>query len=138
MYGNERLPGVEVSEQFRYEGSIWRGAVESTWFKHSALAIAEGAEPEAVPEGTILKEVAGELVPIEAADISATGTPLFILADKTAKTGAKVLVGTHGQVDKAKLYVGTTIFADLTDEQKLALDSQLRTSGFMLVNVLEG
>ncbi|MBR2207519.1 MAG: hypothetical protein IJ859_01785 [Synergistaceae bacterium] len=34
MYGNEKLPGVEVSEQYRVaEGSVWRGFYESTWFK---------------------------------------------------------------------------------------------------------
>ena len=34
MYGNERLPGIATSDTYRFEGSLWRGYTEATWFKH--------------------------------------------------------------------------------------------------------
>ena len=56
MYGNERLPGVSVSETYRAKGSIWQGAPESTWFKTVSV---NGSEEEgtAISAGTIMKEL---------------------------------------------------------------------------------
>ena len=141
MYGNTRLPGVEVSSDFRDEGSIWRGATESTWFKIVNTSLS-AEEANAISLGTIMKEDAatGTYSPISEADISSTlpGARLVIVADSTAVEGASVLVGTHGQVDKARLIIGEKTFTELTDEQKINLNTQLEAWGFLLVNVIQG
>lgn len=150
MYGNNTLPGVAVSDTYRLKGSIWRGYVQSTWFK---LVQVNGSEEEAsaISVGTIMKQATdGSYTPITTADIiSATanlpGVRLAIVADKTAKTGtttgseatpSTVLVGISGTVDKAKLLVGETAFDDLTDEQKINLNTQLEAWHFQLVEVM--
>ena len=159
MYGNERLPGVSVSESYRAKGSIWQGAPESTWFKTVSV---NGSEAEGTPisAGAIMKELAdGSYTPITESDIVSAeadlpGVRLAIVADKSAKTGtttttgegadavteatpSSVLVGVCGKVDKAKLYVGDKAFTELTDEQKIGLNLQLEAWGFMLVNVMQ-
>ena len=159
MYGNEKLPGVSVSETYRAKGSIWQGAPESTWFKTVSV---NGSEEEgtAISAGTIMKELTdGSYTPITESDIVSAvadlpGVRLAIVADKSAKTGttsttgegaeavteatpSSVLVGTCGKVDKAKLFVGDKAFTELTDEQKIGLNLQLEAWGFMLVNVMQ-
>ena len=154
MYGNERLPGVAVSEQFRNENSIWQGYTQATWFK---IVRVNGSEAADIPVGTIMKEVAedGSYTPIAAGDIvSATadlpGVRLAIVADKSAKTGttktvegeavsepSSVLVGIAGVVDKSKLYVGDKAFSELNDTQKINLNTQLEAWHFQLVNVTQ-
>lgn len=148
MYGNKTLPGIEASDTLRYEGSIWRGPTESTWFKHAKFSGA-GEEPVNIQAGTIVKEdsATGYYAPIAEGDIASLSGKLAIVADYTAKSGSttdgeislsNVLVGVCGQVDKAKLYVGEKLFTDLTDEQKISLNSKLEASGFLLVNVIQG
>ena len=159
MYGNDRLPGVAVSESYRSKGSIWQGAPEATWFKTVSV---NGSEEEGAPisAGTIMKQISGgSYTPIAVSDIVSTvanlpGVRLAIVADKSAKTGttttsgeegeevteavpSTVLVGICGVVDKAKLYVGDTAFTELTDEQQVDLSLQLEAWGFMLVNVMQ-
>lgn len=159
MYGNERLPGVSVSETYRAKGSIWQGAPESTWFKTVSV---NGSDTEgtAISAGAIMKELTdGTYAPIAESDIVSAvadlpGVRLVIVADKSAKTGtttttgegseavteskpSSVLVGTCGKVDKAKLFVGDKAFTELTDEQKIGLTLQLAAWGFMLVNVMQ-
>lgn len=159
MYGNERLPGVSVSEPYRLKGSIWQGALESTWFKTVSV---NGSEEEgtAISVGTIMKELAdGTYTPITESDIVSAvadlpGVRLAIVADKSATTGttkktgegadavtevtpSTVLVGISGKVDKAKLFVGETAFIELTDEQKVGLNLQLEAWGFLLLNVMQ-
>ena len=159
MYGNERLPGVSVSESYRAKGSIWQGAPESTWFKTVSVNGSE-SEGTAISAGTIMKEIAdGSYTPIAESDIVSAvadlpGVRLVIVADKSAKTGtttttgegadavtettpSSVLIGICGKVDKAKLYVGNKTFIELTDEQKIGLNLQLEAWGFMLVNVMQ-
>ena len=160
MYGNDRIPGVSLSEPYRSNGSIWQGAPESTWFK---IVGVNGTEEEgaALEAGTILKQVdGGNYAVLTASDIISVvgnlpGARLAIVADKTAKTGtskttgegddavteaeaSNVLVGVCGKVDKAKLYVGDTVFTELTDAQQVSLSTQLEAWGFMLVNVMQG
>ena len=159
MYGNERLPGVSVSESYRAKGSIWQGAPESTWFKTVSV---NGSDAEGTPisAGAIMKELTdGSYMPIAESDIipavaDLPGVRLAIVADKSAKTGttsttgegseavteitpSSVLVGVCGKVDKAKLYVDDKAFTELTDEQKIGLNLQLEAWGFMLVNVMQ-
>ena len=155
MYGNTKLPGVSVSETYKVsKGSIWRGYPEATWFKAVNVNGTDGAE---IPLGTIMKELAanGSYTPIAETDIiTATanlpGARLAIVADHTAKTGttaevdgeteatpASVLVGISGIIDKAKLFVGDKAFTELTDAQKIALNTQLEAWGFQLVNVVQ-
>ncbi len=160
MYGNERLPGVSVSETYEAKGSIWQGAPESTWFKTVSVNGSD-AEGIAIKAGTIMKELTdGSYTPIvESEFVSGSvaelpGERLVIVADKSAKTGtttttgegtdavtettpSSVLVGVCGKVDKAKLYVGDKAFTELTDEQKIGLNLQLEAWGFMLVNVMQ-
>lgn len=159
MYGNERLPGVSVSETYRAKGSIWQGAPESTWFK-TVNVNGSDAEGTAIKAGTIMKELTdGSYTPITESDIVSAvadlpGVRLAIVADKSAKTGtisttgegaetvtettpSSVLVGISGKVDKARLYVGDKAFTELTDEQKIWLNLQLEAWGFMLVNVMQ-
>lgn len=159
MYGNERLPGVAVSETYRAKGSIWQGAPEATWFKIVSVNGSE-AEGTAISAGTIMKQIDdGSYTPITTADIVSTvgdlpGVRLAIVADKTAKTGtttttgegaeavteatpSSVLVGTCGKVDKAKLFVGETAFTELPDEQQRGLNLQLEAWSFLLVNVMQ-
>ena len=159
MYGNEKLPGVSVSETYRAKGSIWQGAPESTWFKTVSVNGSD-AEGTAIPVGAIMKEnTDGSYTPIIESDIVSAvadlpGVRLAIVADKNAKTGtttttgegadavtettpSSVLVGVCGKVDKAKLYVGEKAFTELTDEQKIGLNLQLEAWGFMLVNVMQ-
>ena len=159
MYGNERLPGVSVSETYRAKGSIWQGAPESTWFKAVSVNGSE-AEGTAILAGAIMKELTdGSYTPITESDIVSAmadlpGVRLAIVADKSAKTGtttttgegseavtettpSSVLVGVCGKVDKAKLYIGDKAFTELTDERKIGLNLQLEAWGFMLVNVMQ-
>ena len=133
MYGNEKLPGFEGSEQYRYEGSIWCGSPESTWFKVVKIS-------GDVKQGSIVKEdsATGVYSPIAVADIiSATaalpGVRLGIVADKNPEETA--LIGIQGQIDKNKLLIGETAFSELTDEQKINLNTQLEAWGFQLLNV---
>ena len=134
MYGNEKLPGVEVSEQYRVaEGSVWRGSYESTWFK----VVKVSGE---VKKGLIVKEngMTGVYSPIAADDIiTATanlpGVRLGIVADKKAEGTA--LIGIQGQVDSNKLFIGDTAFSGLPDNQKINLNTQLEAWGFQLIDV---
>ena len=159
MYGNERLPGVAVSENYRAKGSIWQGAPEATWFKTVSV---NGSEEEGVPisTGTIMKElIDGTYTPIVESDIVSVvanlpGVRLAIVADKSAKTGTTtttgegaetvteavssgVLVGICGKVDKNRLLIGDKAFTELTDTQKINLNIQLEAWGFMLVEVMQ-
>ena len=154
MYGNEKLPGVAVSEQFRNESSIWQGYTQATWFK---IVQVNGNESVDIPAGTIMKELAddGSYTPISESDIlsdaaSLPGVRLAIVADKSAKSGStvtvdeetvsvpsSVLVGIMGVVDKAKLYVGDKAFSELTDSQMINLNTQLEAWHFQLVNVTQ-
>ena len=147
MYGNERLPGVAVSETYRSNGTIWQGAPEATWFKTVEVKGTEGTGTD-IPIGTIMKELEdGSYAPIEESDIVSAvadlpGSRLVIVADKTAKTGTEsesssVLVGTCGKVDRARVYVADKAFPDLTEEQRIGLNLQLEAWGFMLVNVIQ-
>ena len=69
MYGNEKLPGVSVSETYRAKGSIWQGAPESTWFKTVSVN-GSGEEGTAISAGTIMKELTdGSYTPIAESDI---------------------------------------------------------------------
>ena len=155
MHGNETLPGVSVSETYRSKGSIWQGAPEATWFK-AVKVNGSDAEGAIILAGTIMKQLTdGTYAPIAESDIvsEVSGLPgvrLAVVADKSAKTGtttttgsgteavpSSVLVGVCGVVDKAKLYVGTTPFTDLTEEQGISLSLQLEAWGFMLVNVTQ-
>ena len=154
MYGNDILPGVNVSDTYRDKGSIWRGYTEATWFK---VVQVNGSTEEAVSirEGTIMKELAadGSYTPITASDIVSSnanlpGSRLAIVADKNAKTGttktttegteatsSSVLVGIQGHVDKARIFVGDTPFTELSNSQQISLNSQLEAWNFLLVNV---
>ncbi|MBQ6969615.1 MAG: hypothetical protein IJR43_07205 [Synergistaceae bacterium] len=154
MYGNEKLPGVAVSEQFRYDNSIWQGYTQATWFK---VVKVNGTDGAAIKAGTIMKEVAadGSYTPISESDILSAisdlpGVRLAIVADKTAKTGtastvdgetvpeaSSVLVGISGVVDRSKLYVGDTAFTELTEAQQISLNTQLEAWNFQLVNVMQ-
>lgn len=151
MYGNDRLPGVAVSETYRNKGSIWQGAPEATWFKTVGVKGTEGTGTD-IPVGTIMKELEdGSYAPIEESDIVSLvadlpGARLVIVADKTAKTGttvdgeevsSSVLVGTCGKVDRARVYVADKAFSDLTEVQRLGLNLQLEAWGFQLVNVMQ-
>ena len=135
MYGTEKIPGIEISEQYRYEGSIWRGYPESTWFK----AVKISGE---IKQGSIVKEnsATGEYAPITISDIiadtsSLPGERLGIVADKDAKVTA--LIGIQGQVDLNKLLIGETRFPELTEAQKINLNTQLEAWGFQLIDVKE-
>ena len=147
MYGNERLPGVAVSETYRSNGTIWQGAPEATWFKTVEVKGTEGTGTD-IPIGTIMKELEdGSYTPIEESDIVSAvadlpGSRLVIVADKTAKTGTEsesssVLVGTCGKVDRARVYVADKAFPDLTEAQRIGLNLQLEAWGFMLVTVMQ-
>ena len=156
MYGNEKLPGVSVSETYRAKGTIWQGAPEATWFKTVSVNGSD-AESTAIKAGTIMKQLEdGSYTPITDSNFASAsvadlpGERLVIVADKTAKTGttittdegteaipSSVLVGTCGKVDKAKLFIGEKSFTELTDEQKIGLNLQLEAWGFMLVNVMQ-
>ena len=154
MYGNDKLPGIAVSEQFRYDNSIWQGYTQATWFK---VVKVNGTDGAAIKAGTIMKELStdGSYTPITAGDIVSAisdlpGVRLAIVADKSAKTGttstvdgetvseaSSVLVGISGVVDKSKLYVGDTAFTELTAEQQISLNTQLEAWNFQLVNVMQ-
>lgn len=156
MYGNSRLPGIAVSETYRYEGSIWRGYPEATWFK-TVKVNGASAEASKIEQGTIMKELLadGTFTPIEESDIISAvadlpGARLGIVADKTATTGttttvesetvvtpSSVLIGIQGQVDMNKLLIGEKKFSDLTDEQKICLNTQLEAWGFQLIDVIQ-
>lgn len=155
MYGNQTLPGVSVSEDYRVtNGSIWQGSPASTWFKTVSVGGTDNAD---IPAGTIMKEVVadGTYTPITTADIVSAvadlpGVRLAIVADKTAKTGttqevdgatenvpSTVLVGISGVVNESLLYVGETKFTELEKAQQIALNLQLEAWHFQLVNVAQ-
>lgn len=148
MYGNSTLPGIAASDTLRYEGSIWRGATESTWFKIVNVS-GDAQEATDIPAGSIMKEDSstGFYSPVAVADLETLSGKLAIVADHTAKSGvtvdgesspSKILIGVMGHVDKAKLFVGDTAFTDLTNAQQIALNSLLEANNFLLVNVLQG
>jgi len=139
MYGNEKLPGFEGSEEYRYEGGIWCGSPASTWFKTVKV---EGE----VKKGMIIKENLNSSIysVFEVEDIinmpaNLPGVRLGIVADKEAKGASgspvSVLIGIQGQVDKNKLLIGETAFSGLTDAQKINLNTQLEAWGFQLIDV---
>lgn len=159
MYGNDTLPGVSVSESYRVtNGSIWRGYPEATWFKHVNVNGTDGSE---LPLGTIMKEVAadGSYTPMTENDIitvaaNLPGARLAIVADKSAKTGtttttgegadavteakaSSVLIGIAGIVNKEMLFVGNKRFTELTDAQRIALNTQLEAWNFQLITVVQ-
>ncbi|MBQ7593249.1 MAG: hypothetical protein IJU48_02715 [Synergistaceae bacterium] len=153
MYGNEKLPGIATSQQYRNEGSLWQGSPSSTWFKTVKVNGSE-AEGTEILRGTIMKELTdGTYTPIAETDIITTtanlpGARLAIVADNSAKTGttttqdeetvktpSSVLVGISGKVDKGRLYIGDKKFSELTDEQQISLNVQLEAWGFQLVSV---
>ena len=159
MYGNNTLPNVSVSEDYKVtKGSIWRGYPEATWFKVVKVSGTDGAVLRA---GTIVKEdiAAGTYTPIDENDIvtlvaNLPGARLAIVADHSATTGtvtttgeapnavteanpSSVLVGISGIVDKAQLLIGETAFDDLTDAQKIGLNTQLEAWGFQLISVFQ-
>ena len=155
MYGNNTLPGVSVSEDYRVtNGSIWQGSPASTWFKTVSVG---GTDNANIPAGTIMKEVIadGTYTPITMADIVSAvaelpSVRLAIVADKTAKTGttqevdgatenvpSTVLVGISGIVNKNLLYVGETKFTELEEAQQINLNMQLEAWHFQLVNVAQ-
>ncbi|MBR0075491.1 MAG: hypothetical protein IJP96_07035 [Synergistaceae bacterium] len=159
MYGNKVIPGIKSGQQYRTLSSLWVGYTESTWFDYVDVT---GTEEKALPLGTILKENAadGTYSPFEAGDIISApanlpGVRLVIVADETAVTGSSettgegasavttslpssVLVGKQGQVDKARILVGETPFAELEEAQQVKLNTQLEAWNFQLVSVLEG
>ena len=154
MYGNDKLPGIAVSEQFRNENSIWQGYTQATWFK---VVKVNGTDGAAIKAGTIMKEVSddGSYTPITVDDIVSAiadlpGVRLGIVADKSAKTGttstvdgetvsepSSVLIGIAGVVDKSKLYVGDKAFTELEEAQQISLNTQLEVWNFQLVNVMQ-
>ena len=153
MYGNEKLPGVSTSQQYRNEGSLWQGSPSSTWFK-TVKVNGDEAEGVAILRGTIMKELTdGTYTPISEADIVSAvenlpGSRLAIVADNSAKTGttttqdeetiktpSSVLVGICGQVDKGRLLIGDKDFTELTDDQQISLNVQLEAWGFQLISV---
>ena len=161
MYGNSRASGVAISEQFRNDGSLWRSCPESTWLK---LVKVNGATDTAakIPLGTVMKELItdGTYTPITESDIISAvaglpGARLGIVADTDAETGvtitttedsetvtevkpSTVLIGIHGQVDKAKIFIGDKLFSELTAAQQICLNTQLEAWGFQLIDVVEG
>ena len=159
MYGNKVIPGIKSGQQYRTLSSLWVGYTESTWFDYVDVT---GTDEKALPLGTILKENAadGTYSPFEASDIISApanlpGVRIVIVADETAVTGSSettgegasavttslpssVLVGKQGQVDKARILVGETPFAELEEAQQVKLNTQLEAWNFQLVSVLEG
>ena len=159
MYGNERLPGIGESAGYRPEGTIWRGAVQSTWFKHVRVA-GGGAETVKIPLGTIMKEAPdGTYVVMEEAEIltgtaGLPGARLAVVADSTGRTGTvetvegasgpetvekpwALLVGIMGEVDQDRLIVGGKKWGELTDEQRRGLRTQMEAWNFSPVHVTQ-
>ena len=158
MYGNTTLPGITPGKTTRNDGSIWRGYTEATWFKTVDVS---GTAEEAVkiPLGTILIQdlTEGTYSPMRESDIIATvadlpGTRLVIVADSTGtsgtttaagseneegKTANAVLVGIMGVVNQDRLIVGSKLFEELTEAQRLCLRTQLEGWNFQLVPVLQ-
>ena len=159
MYGNNRLPGIEVTEPYRDEGSIWRGYTQSTWFRVVRVD-GDSAEAAKIPQGTILKEQPdGTCLPMEEADIltgtaGLPGARLVIVADATGKTGTTetvegengpetvkkphgILVGIMGEVDQDRLIVGGKTWGELDDAQRQGLRTQLEAWNFNPVFVMQ-
>ena len=159
MYGNDRLPGFGESEAFRYEGTIWRGAPESTWFK-VVMVNGDGPEAAKIPLGTVMKETPdGSYLPMEEADIltgtaGLPGARLAVVADSTGRAGTtetvdgangpetvkkanSILVGVMGEVDQDRLTVGGKKWAELDDAQRQGLRTQLEAWNFNPVYVMQ-
>ena len=159
MYGNNRLPGIEVTEPYRNEGSIWRGFTQSTWFR---VVTVNGDEAEAtkIPLGTVMKEQPdGSYLPMEEADIligtaGLPGSRLGIVADATGQTGTtesvegesgpetvtkgnSILVGIMGEVDQERLIVGGKLWGELDDAQRQGFRTQLEAWNFNPVYVMQ-
>lgn len=154
MYGNKTLPGFAAGSTYRNENSIWQGYPEATWFKNVKVI---GNEETKIAVGTILKENISDgtysvftVSDIVSAISDLPGARLVIVADFTALSGvsetvddettftpSSVLVGISGQVDKAKILVGETVFTELTAEQQVALNAQLEAWHFQLVDVMQ-
>lgn len=150
MYGNQRLPGFEVGNEYRDSGSMWLGYPADSWFK-TVMVKGAGEDGVDIPVGSVMTEQAdGTYAVTKVSDIANSvdkipGSRLVIVADKTAKTGTKkvangvttdepasILVGTHGRVDKTKLLVSDTPFMELSDTQQKWLNMQLEAWGFQL------
>ena len=159
MYGNNTLPGVSVSPTYKVsKGSICQGYPEATWFKTVNVNGTDGMD---IPAGTIMKELIndGSYTPIAESDIVSAiadlpGARLVVVADKTAIAGtttttgegaeavtestpSTILVVISGVINKSKLLVGDKAFIELTDAQKIALNTQLEAWNFQLVNVIQ-
>lgn len=139
------FPGIYRGEPFRYEGSIWAGAPESTWF--DVVSIDTPVADITISLGHILKQnlTTGKFEVATASDLvtdvsGLPGLPLAISTDKDTKIEASnadgtVGVGTSGRVDQNRLKLDTINWKDMTVAQKTMLSAQLRAWGFSLVNV---
>ena len=146
MFGNKVLPGLEGYGANRYWGSIWKGDPESTWGRIKKVKNKSGA-PFLLPLGTVLKmdEADGAYVPMELSDIAGSfdalpGPRLVIVADQNVVVtppGTTVGVGICGEVDQARLIVEGKAWEELTDAQRVMLESQLALWGFGLNDVVQ-
>ena len=154
MYGNKTLPGFAAGITYRDENSIWQGYPESTSFKTVKVTGSDGTK---LAVGTILKENIsdGTYSVFAKTDIISDvnglpGVRLGIVADfnaeittddneetTTVSNPSTVLIGISGQVDKSKILIDAEKFADLTEEQQYALNTQLEAWNFQLVDVMQ-
>lgn len=162
MYGNSALPGITPGATARSDGSLWRGYTESTWFQTVNVS-GDSEAPAKIPLGTLLIQnlTDGTYSPMTESGIITTaaslpGARLVIVADSTGtsgtttvtegeageeseevKTTSAVLASIMGQVDQARLLVGSKKFDELTETQQVCLRAQLEAWNFQPVPVLQ-
>jgi hypothetical protein len=141
MFGNSTLPGFESLGTFRPKNSIFAGSFDTTSVVVATVKNADTAEA-VVPLGTALKlDMAdGKYIVAAVADIPVNpaglpGNALVIVADTTLKIDASsentVCVARGGRIDIDQVQLGGVKWRDLTDTQRVALETALRVWGFI-------
>jgi hypothetical protein len=141
MFGNSTLPGFESLGTFRQTGSIFVGSFDTTNAQVVTVANAEASDVE-FPLGVVLKldMATGKYAPSEIADLPADetglpGFPLVLLADSTLKVPASgentACVARAGRIDIDQVSIEGTKWRDLTDVQRISLETALRVWGFL-------
>jgi hypothetical protein len=147
MFGNSTLPGFESLGTFRKRNSIFVGSFDTTSAQVVTVANAAAAEVE-IPMGAVLKlniatgkYTAAVIADLPSAIAGLPGAPLVILADSTLKVPATgentACVARAGRIDIDQVSIEGTKWRDLTDAQRVSLETVLRVWGFLPEIVLQ-
>jgi hypothetical protein len=142
MWGNKNAPGFKGGNERRYYmNKIFVGQPESTWMRIFPVKNATAAEID-VPYGLVVYEgTDGKFVPLTVIDATLNQKRLAVVVDENVKVPATSDVGCNlaiaGELDRAQLIVDGTVWADLSDANRIALETAMKLWGFGLAYVMQ-